>query len=210
MIVLAAVLCVFVVIMLLPVGGSVVYDENGAVVKILVGAIRIQVLPRTKPAKSKNDKKPKQAKPKKEKKKSEEVPAEAAAKKGGKLPMLLDFVQLGIRFLGSFRRKLLIRELKLYVTYGGDDPAKAAVSYGNSCAAAHGILPLLHQIFHIRKQDVRLIFDETSDTMKIYAQAALSIRIGQVLALAVRYGVQALQILLKHKSKTNEEKAVSK
>ena len=210
MIVLAVVLCVLVLIALLPVGGSVVYDESGVVVKILIGPIRIQVFPRTKPAKPKKDKTPKQAKTGTEKKKTQKDSPEAAARKGGKLPMLLDFVKLGLRFLGGFRRKLLIRELKLYVTYGGDDPAKAAVNYGNSCAAAHGILPMLHQVFRIRKQDVRLIFDETSDAMKIYAQAALSIRIGQVLALAARYGVQALQILLQYKSNNNEEKAVSK
>lgn len=209
MIALAIILAVLVLIALLPVGGRVVYSAGGVQASLLAGPIRIRLFPRTKkpkPKKAKAKKKPKKVKKAAEPK--EKTPE--TAPKGGKFQMLWQFVQLGVSFLGSLRRKLLIRDLTLSVTYGGSDPAKTAINYGRSVGAAHALLPLMEQVFRIRRQDVRVLYDAQSEEMAVYLNAAITIRVGQVLALAVRYGVRALRIFLSSKQTKNVEKAVSK
>ena len=206
---LAIVLAILVLIALLPVGGAVEYGEDGLSAHLVIGPARILLYPRAKkPKKEKRGKPPKKKKPKKGKKQPEE--ADVQAKKGGKLPMLRELLQLGLGFLGEMRRKLLVRELTVYFTYGGAEPAETAIRYGKTGAAAHAVMPLFDQLFRVRKQDVRIIYDAAATEIAVYARAAITIRIGQTAALAVRYGVRALKILLaQRKNKNQDDKAVS-
>ena len=206
---LAIVFAVLVLIALLPVGGAVEYGEDGLSAHLIIGPARILLYPRAKkPKKEKRGKPPKAKKPKKVKEKPEE--ADVRVKKGGKLPMLWQLLQLGLGFLGDMRRKLLVRELTVYFTYGGAEPAETAVRYGKTCAAAHAVMPLFHRLFRVRKQDVRIIYDAAATEITVCVRAAITIRIGQMIALAVRYGVRALKILLaQRKNKNQDDKAVS-
>jgi hypothetical protein len=202
MIALIIILAILLLIVLLPVGGRIVYGEDGAQADLLVGFLRFRLFPRE----PKPEKKPKREKKPKKKKEKKKPASEQAKPKGGKLPLLWQLVQLGVQALGTLRRKILVRELKLYLTYGGDDPAQTAIQYGNACAAAHALLPLFGQIFRIRKQDVRVIYDPQQPELVVYAQAAITIRVGQIIAFAVNYGWRALKIFLASKN----EKAVSR
>ena len=195
-------LAILVLIALLPVGGAVEYGEDGLSAHLIIGPARILLYPRAKkPKKEKREKPPKKKKPEK---------ADATVKKGGKLPMLWELLQLGLGFLGEMRRKRLVRELTVYFAYGGAEPAETAIRYGKTCAAAHAVMPLFDQLFRVRKQDVRIIYDAAATEIAVYARAAISIRIGQTTALAARYGVRALKILLsQRKNKNQDDKAVS-
>ncbi len=206
---LIIILAIFVLIALLPVGGAAEYGEDGFSAYLLIGPARILLYPRSKkPKKQKREKPPKEKKPKKVKETPEE--ADVKVKKGGKLPMLWQLVQLGLGFLGDMRRKLLVRRLTVYFTYGGAEPDVVAIRYGKTCAAAHALMPLLHQMFRIRKQDVRILYDPDASDITVYASAAITIRIGQTIALAARYGVRALKIVLsQRKNKNQDDKAVS-
>lgn len=199
---LAIVLAILVLIALLPVGGAVEYGEDGLSAHLVIGPARILLYPRPKkPKKEKREKPPKKKKPEE---------ADVKVKKGGKLPMLWELLRLGLGFLGEMRRKLLVRELAVYFTYGGAEPAETAIRYGKTCAAAHAVMPLFDQLFRVRKQDVRIIYDAAATETTVYARAAITIRIGQTAALAVRYGVRALKILLaQRKNKNQDDKAVS-
>ena len=199
---LAIVLAILVLIALLPVGGAVEYGEDGLSAHLVIGPARILLYPRPKkPKKEKREKPSKKKKPEK---------ADAAVKKGGKLPMLRELLQLGLGFLGEMRRKLLVRELTVRFAYGGAEPAETAIRYGKTCAAAHAVMPLFDQLFRVRKQDVRIIYDAAATEITVYARAAITIRIGQTAALAVRYGVRALKILIsQRKNKNQDDKAVS-
>ncbi len=210
MIVLVIILAVMILIALLPVGAMAVYSADGVQADLLIGSAHIRLFPRTKPPKPKKAKAEKKPAKAKKKAKQKEKPPEEPAPTGGKLAMIWQLVQLGVSFVGSLRRKLLIRHLTLYVTYGGDDPAKTAINYGRSLGAAHALLPLLGQAFRIRRQDVRVLYDARADDMTVYLRASITIRVGQMIALAVRYGVRALKIFLASRQKKNMVKAVSK
>ena len=124
-------LAVIVLLAVLPLGASVKYDSGGLLVRLIAGPARITLFPRKK--KDKEEKKPK-----KETKKEEPAPKTEAAPKektGGKLTDFLPLVQVALDFLGEFRRKLRVDNLRLKLVLAGDDPCDLAVNYGRAWAA---------------------------------------------------------------------------
>ena len=135
---------IVVVLAIIPLGASVIYDQNGPLVRIIAGPLKIQVFPMKKKAK--------QDKPKKEKKQAKEKPSNKEKKakdnqekkkkqpkdpdeKGGSILDFWPFVELALNFLGDFRRKLRVGHLKLHMTMAADDPADLAINYGRANAA---------------------------------------------------------------------------
>ena len=123
---------------ILPLGASVKYDEDGPLVKIIAGPVRIKVFPTKK-----KDKPPKEAEKKAEKKAPEPAPKseppmtlpreelpqkKEKKKKGGSVLDFLPLVRLAFDFLGDFRRKLRLNRLELKVTLAGDDPCDLALN----------------------------------------------------------------------------------
>lgn len=206
MIALLVIAAVLVLLLLLPVGAALEYGEDGVTAQLLIGFVRLRLFPRPPVKRKKTRNKTRKAE-KSVKQSKQQKPEE---KKGGKLPLLMEMLRVGIDFLGAFRRRLLVRRLTLRLTYGGADPAATAIRYGQSCAAAHALLPLIDQVFRVRRQDVRLVYDPAEPELSVYVHAALTIRVGQLLALAARYGMRALKIVLaKRNNHTTEDKAVS-
>ena len=97
-------LAILFLLAILPLGASVLYDEEGARVRIVAGPVKIQVFPLKK--KQKKDK-PKKDKPKKEKKpKPVHEPGEPGyapepEKKGGSWTDFLPFVRVGLDLLND-------------------------------------------------------------------------------------------------------------
>ena len=202
---------------ILPLGASVKYDEDGPLVKIIAGPIRIKVFPLKK-----KDKPPKAAKieadqpapepaPKPEPPMTlprEEVPKkkEEKKKKGGSVLDFLPLVRLAFDFLGDFRRKLRLNRLELKLTLAGDDPCDLALNYGRAWAALGNLMPKLEKWFVIKKRDLDVECDFTTDKTLIYARLDITITLGRILALVVVYAVRALIKFLKinKKRKQNE------
>ncbi|MBQ7345054.1 MAG: DUF2953 domain-containing protein [Oscillospiraceae bacterium] len=194
---------------ILPLGASVKYDQDGPLVRILAGPIRFTVFPVKKKEKPKKDDQPefKTNKKEEEKKKAAAVPAEAGAapskaaqgseKKGGSLLDFLPLVQVGLDFLGDFRRKLRIDVLYLKLTMAGDDPCDLAVNYGRTWAIVGDLFPLLERCFVIKKRDIQIQCDFTASETLVTARLDITITLGRIIALAVRYGVRALVEFLK-------------
>lgn len=190
---------VILLLALLPLGGSVVYDRSGVAVKVLAGPVRIRVwpvkkkkeTPKDKPSKEKKTAKKKAPKaPKKEEQQDKPGP-------GGSLKDFLPLIELGIRFLGDFRRKLRVDKLWLELTMAGDDPCDLAVNYGRTCGAVDALLPVLERWFVIRKRRVHVGCDFTADETLIWLRLDITITLGRLLALLVRYGVPAFIEYLK-------------
>ena len=207
---LLVILAVLVLIGCIPVGGDVRYDENGAVIKVKAGPIRIRILPKKdKPKKKKAKKtKPKTENPKKE---TAKKPAVEGEKK--KSPLLangidsvFELLEIGTDTLGNLRRKLRLEELQLYVTFGGDDPARSAVSYGRAWAVIGAITPYLERIFVIKKRDIQPVFQYNNQKMQVKAHLVLTITIGRIFSLGLRAGIRFLKFLIKNKKavQTNE------
>ena len=178
---------IVVLLALLPLGVGAVYDEQGPVVRLIAGWIRIRLYP-GRPDKE-NKKKPKE---KAEKKKP--ASNEKSAKKktgGGSWKDFLPLVQVGLDFLGDFRRKLRVNRLEMKLILAGDDPCDLAVNYGKAWAALGNLMPQLERLFVIRKRDVEVECDFTASKTLITARLDLTISLGRLLALVVRYGIRA-------------------
>lgn len=190
---------------ILPLGASVLYDEDGPRVRIVAGPVKIQVFPlKKKPKKGK----PKTEKPKKEKKAGKKAaPAESAPAKqpvpkpktGGSVLDFWPLVRVALDLLNDLRLKLRVNHLKLHMTMAADDPCDLAINYGRMNASLAGLITQLERFLVIKKRDVHIDCDFAADQTVILARLDLTITLGRILSIAVRYGVRALTTFLKIK-----------
>ena len=120
MTVLLSILGVLIVIGCIPVGVRAVYDGDAAVYLTVLG-IPIRLYPMKKKEKPQKT----EAEAPKEKKKFQ-IPPRA---------QLEEYLHLLLEVLGRFRRRLVVRKLKLHAVFGGNDAADAALNYGRAWAA---------------------------------------------------------------------------
>lgn len=209
---------------ILPLGVSVKYDADGAVVKLIAGPVKINLFPRPKKDKKpKEDKKaapeadaqqPAAAEPKAEpekaaqpeetaqSEKTEPQKAETPAKKsGGPITDFLPLVRIALDMLGAFRRKLRVNMLELKLIMAADDPCDLAVNYGRAWAAVGNLMPRLEKLFVIKKRNIEVECDFEAAETRVIARLDLTITLGRVIATAVVYGVKALIEFLKIKNK---------
>ncbi|MCI6728911.1 MAG: DUF2953 domain-containing protein [Clostridiales bacterium] len=179
---------ILLLILLLPAGVHVRYDREGLLVRLVLGPVRWQLLPRRRKKKEKAGKK-EQAK--------EKSPPKAAAghkkppeeqKKGGSLRELLTYVPTGLELLNAIRRSLVMRKLELLVNLGGDDPCDLALLYGKAWAGLGSIIPLLERCFRIRRRNIQVFCDFTAESTEIFAQGEIVACPARLLGIAVRYG----------------------
>ncbi len=177
---------------LMPLGVKAIYSDKGLGIWILAGPLPIRVYPDS------GDKKIQ-----KEKAKSKPQAASGAGKKGGSLKEFLPMLRTAVAFLGDLCRKLRVRRLDMLLVMGGDDPCDLAVAYGRAWAAAGNILPQLEQIFVIKKRDVKVACDFTSDNTRIYLRLDLTITLFRLLHLIIKYGLRAFK---EYKQMKNQRK----
>lgn len=199
-------LLIFFGLAILPLGASVLYDEDGPVVRIIAGPLKIRAFPLKK--KPKKDKPRKEKKPKQEKK-PKEPPAEGAPKeqkkpapqqkKGGSIPDFLPLVNVALDLLNDLRLKLRVDHLKLHLTMAADDPCDLAINYGRMNASVSGLLAQAERFLVIKKRDVHIDCDFAASDTVILARLDLTITLGRILYIAVYYGVRALMTFLKIK-----------
>ena len=197
-------LAVIVLLAILPLGASVLYDEDGPRVRILAGPLKIQVFPLKKKKKDKprKEKSQKQKKPKKAA--AETAPAEKPnpapkPKSGGSWTDFLPLVRIALDLLNDLRRKLRVDHLKLHLTMAADDPCDLAVNYGRMNASLAGLIAQLERFLVIKKRDVHIDCDFTASQTLILARLDLTITLGRILSIAVIYGLRALTTFLKIK-----------
>ena len=195
-------LAVLVLLAILPLGASVLYDEDGPRVRIVAGPLKIQVFPLKK--------KPKKNKPKAEKPKKDKKPKKAAPegekpepfpkpRTGGSWTDFLPLVRVALDLLNDLRRKLRVDHLKLHLTMAGDDPCDLAVNYGRMNASLATLIAQLERFLVIKKRDVHIDCDFAASETVILARLDLTITLGRILSIAAVYGVRALTTFLKIK-----------
>lgn len=187
-----------------PLGVRLHYDEDGPLAAVLLGRLPIVLYPLpgwlkklTSREKKDGEKKPKKEKPKKEKPPKDTV---GEAPQGGSWKKFLPLVRLGLHFLGDFRRKLRVNRLVLRLTLAGDDPCDLAVNYGRAWAAVGNLLAAMQRAFVIQKRDVEVQCDFLGEETKVVFAMDLTITLGRILGLLVKYGIRAVAILLKMKN----------
>lgn len=189
---------------ILPLGVSAQYDSGGALVRLILGPVKLILYPRPH-SPPKKEKKPKEKK--QEEKTSEKETQEASAPdkkkeasgdpQGGDWKDFLPLFRVAMDFLGNFRRKLRVRDLEMKLILAGDDPCDLAVNYGRTWAALGNLMPKLERFLVIRKRNLEVECDFTSEKTLVFVRLELTITLGRLLGLAVVYGIRGLREYLK-------------
>lgn len=205
---------ILVLLGILPLGVSVLYDAQGPVIRLLTGPVKWKVYPQKKKDKPEKEKKPKEKKekPKKKGKQSPPSPTEdpkpgttsggkgkkpPKKEKGGPITDFLPLVYVALDLLADVPRLFRIHRLELNVILGGSDPADLGENYGKACAALGNLWPRLEEVLVIRRRDVKLQCDfEASETL-ITARLDISVTLARVLGFGFRYGFRAIYQFIK-------------
>jgi hypothetical protein len=196
-------LAIIFLLAIMPLGVSVLYDSGGPLVRVVAGPIKLKVFP----GKKKDPDAP--PKPKKEKKKKtpakdsggKQTGQKVKKKSGGPISDFFPFVTLVLDFLLDFRNKLRINCLELKLIMAGGDPADLAINYGKAWAAVGNLWPRLETWFVIKKRNVEVECDFEGSETTVFARLDLTITLGRILSLVVRYAIRGLKEFLNFRKK---------
>lgn len=167
----------------LPLGFRAVYRESDPGVWVLIGPLKLRVyLGNRKPEQSKIS--------------GKTVKSET---KGGNYRDFRPVIDTIVDFLGEFRRKICVNHLELKLILAGDDPSDLAVNYGKAWAILGSLIPQLEQLFKIKKRDLEVECDFTSDKTLIFARVDATITLARTLCLLSRHGAEILRRLFELK-----------
>lgn len=195
---------------ILPLGVRIRYDAAGALVKLLLGPVKITLFPRPPKEKKPKIEEQKETKPTEKKEEEENLPkppqppAEKKPEKketGGSLTDFLPFVKLALDLLGDFRRKLRLDNLYLRLILASSDPCDLAVNYGKTWTAVGNLMPVLERCFVIKNKDVEVECDFTASETKVIARLDITITLGRLLALVAVYGFRGLKEFMVFRNK---------
>ena len=178
---------VLILLAVLPVGISAVYDSHGPVARLIVGPVRVKIYP------SKGKKKEDKPVQKKEKPKSAAPKTQTKEKKGGSFADFMPLLDAVLTLLSDFRRKLRVNRLEMKLVMAADDPCDLAVNYGKAWAALGNLMPHLERLFVIKKRDLEVECDFTADTTVIFVRADLTITVGRLLSMVAVRGIGILR-----------------
>lgn len=186
-IVFAAILFFLFLISLLRLGGQVKYDLTGFSVVILIGPIRIRLLP------TGQKKREKKQSTRMDKKKAHRPEATAGhTEKGAVIGRVMDTLPLIAEAAGALKRKIRIDHLNLTVVWASDDPANAALGYGRANAVLGMIWPLLDHNFNVKRCNWQVDVDYEKTAPELSVDAAITATIGQLVLFAICYGTKIL------------------
>ena len=215
-IILGVLVGLIILILLIPVGVDLRYEDGVIRVSLKASFLNLQLIPKPK-------KKPKKEKPEKEKKPKEEKPKEEKPKKekDGKksfpfnLEEIIDLLKSVIKGLGHFSRKIKVERFVLHWIAAGYDPYNTARLFAVVNAGLSELAPVCTERFHCRDSSVWTDIDFTQEDMFFEFGLRMTIRIGQILMAALIIAFGALKIYLRSKSRRKreakeEEKALNK
>lgn len=192
----AAVAALLLVLLLLPLGVDLRFTADGPSVLLCCGPVKKRLLPAP----------PRVEKKRKQQHRPKETPSPSHAL-GGSPAAFWPFVRLGLSFLSALRRRLLVRQLTLLVQFDGQDPARAAVLYGQAQALISALWPHLTQAFRMRRPEIAVRCGFTGGAaLTVYLQARLRLHLVDVLMLLFRYGPRALHLWRETQTNESEQK----
>lgn len=109
------------------------------------------------------------------------------------LPIVLDLAK-------HFLHKLRIDTLCMILTVGNPDPADAAMLYGRANAALGALWYPLTNAFDVKDGSARVNLDFDATKTELYAQTALSLKIGQIVWIVLYFGLRCLRVFLSIRS----------
>lgn len=186
---------VLLLIAILPIGVSAVYNAEGPLVRLILGPVRWTIYPQEKKEKPEKEKK------KKGKPSQKDSHPKEPAKTGGSWTDFLPLVKTVLAFFGELRRKIRVKRLEMKLTLAGGDPCDLALNYGRAWAAVGNLMPLLEKLFVIKKRNLEVQCDFEADSTVVYARLDVTISLFRSLVLVVRYGIPTLMQYIQVKNK---------
>lgn len=193
---------VIALIMVIPIGADVGFEEGELRLSAKVAGILIELLPKpprdeSKPAK---EKKPKKEKPKKDKPPKEKKPLNFSREE------ILSLVKKALSKFGRFGRKFRVERFLLHYVAGGKDPYDVASTFGYVNAALSSLAPVCAERFEVKDCSVRTDIDFSLEKTKVDFGLCLTIRIGAIFSLAFGLVFAALGVLIRNKLRLFREK----
>lgn len=122
-------------------------------------------------------------------------------KKPGDYAMFSKIADPVIKTLGRFVKYVCVDKLVAELTVAGKDAFATAMLYGTAAASIGMIFPFLNNNIKIKKKFLSVNADFNSDKVVLYFLADVSIKIWQILVIAVYF-------LFKYVSKINSKKEI--
>lgn len=192
-------------IMLIPIGADIGYEDGELAVSAKAAGLLIQLIPKppkdeSKPKKEKKPRKPKKEKPKKEKPPKEKKPLNFSRDE------IFSLVKKVLSKFGRFGRKFRVERFLLHYVAGGKEPYDVASTFGYVNAALSSLAPICAKRFEVKDCSVRTDIDFSLEKPKIDFGICITLRIGAIFALAFGLVFAAAGILIKNKTRLLIEK----
>ncbi len=208
------VLLILAVVLFVPIGADVGYVGGAFSLALRADGFAIQLIPKKPkdPDKEEKKKKEKKEKPKKEKKPKEPKPEGEKKKKklDFTLEEIIELVRKVINGLGKFG-KLTVRRFMLHYIAAGKDPYDTAMTYNYVNAALSTMAPVCARKFRVKGAvDVWTDIDFTRENMLLDTELSITLRVAQLVHVALAVAVGALGILIKNRRRLKKEKRLEK
>ena len=186
MAVLIIILIVIIVFLLIPVGASFRYEDNGIYLAVKAGPLKFQLLPKKE---AEEQKKLKEKKPKKEKKRFDKE-------------FIFSLARAAFKALGRIRRQISIDNLTLHWTASSDNPYDAAMQYGYISSMTGILIPLLDKALKIRNRDIKINIDFNAVSPKCFSVITATLQVWEWLYIAVVFAFKFLILKIKFRRQT--------
>lgn len=173
--------------------------RDGYFARLRIGPGYITLFPRTSDPKKELKKKRKDVKSKKKEQKKKAKKVKKKVDVPCALRMGRDMLPAVSEAASKFGRKLQLDRVDLDLTWAADDPADAAIRYGQAWAVTEALLDLLENLFVIKKRRVNINLDFYLEKPVIYIQMGFSLTLAQLTAIGVVFAVKGLRIFLSYR-----------
>lgn len=191
------------------IGVRTCYQAEGLTIWVRLGKLHFQVFPgspkepKEKVSKEKRSKSAQKEPPQKE-------PAPMSDRVGGALEYAKALLPVVLEAAGQFKRKLRVDTLHLVLTAGGSDPGDAAMLYGQANMVLGTFWYPLTDAFNVKDGDAKVKLDFEATGMTLCADAALSLKIAQILWLGIYFGGKGLAAFLRVYNRQKKMKQTGK
>lgn len=200
LIILGIIVAIIVLILIVPIGADINYENGELRVSAKVWKFLIKLLPKDPPDPNAP---PKEKKPKRiKKKKPKEAPTEEKPKKKLKLSFSFDEIMTIVKKLFKGLGTIFtihVDRFMLHYVAAGSNPYDTAVIFGYVNAALSALAPVCSIKYKCKDTDVWTDIDFARDSMQLDVGIAITIRLGQILhgVNIILFG--ALGVLIKNK-----------
>jgi hypothetical protein len=207
-IILGVIVGIIVLIMLIPIGADIRYENEVIRISVKAAGLKLQLLPRPK-------KKPKKDKPEKEKPEKEKTPKEKKpkeekeTKKKKSFPFnaeeIMELLRAVLQSFGRFGKKFSVDRFVLHWIAPQWDPYTSARIFAWVNAAMSELAPICTARFHCRDSSVWTDIDFTRENMFLEFGLTITIRIGQIVGSGFRVAFDVLRIFLQSRRRVKRE-----